>query len=111
MRAWFELGDDPAPSLRGRLERRGALQAAVDLRKFDLDTVEHHHVLGHALGELADVREQQPALDREFARQGLHRRDTIVERRLWIVESEAAASDDGPIAHLIAAENEARDAA
>ena len=43
--------------------------------------------------------------------QRLHRGDAIVERRLRIVEGEAAAAaHHGPIAHLIAAENQARDA-
>src|SRR5580692_1846009 len=110
MRAWFELGYHPAPNLRKGLEGGGALETAVDLGKFHLDAVEHHHVLGHPLGELADVREQEAPLDREISRQRLHGGEAVVERGLRIVEGKPATPDDGPIAHLIAAEDQTRNA-
>ncbi len=69
VRARPQLRDQPAPGFRvlGELPARTSCCRSTT-GKFHLDAVQHQHPLRHALGELADVGEQQPALDRHLAR-------------------------------------------
>src|ERR1039457_5923693 len=101
MRAWLQLLAQAGPGLEESRIPRQVLHRGLDARKFDLDAIEHEHPLRHALREPTDIGEQQAALDRKIAAERLDRCDSIVQRRLRILERKAVpARHHGPFADL-----------
>ena len=109
MRAGAQLRDQAAPCLLILLRRREGGAAAIDHGKLHFDAAEHQHPFGNSLGKFPDIGKQQTPLYGHVADDGLDRGDAIVERRLGIIEGIAVTTaHDGPVAHLIAAENQTR---